>query len=186
MRTTMLTTLILAGALCVVGAGCRSSSNPPEATPTMKQEQRDTGEILKVGDAAPDFQATDHLGEQHSLADYRGKKNVVLIFYPMNETPGCTKQLCSARDDWSKYEERGVQVFGVNPGTVESHRKFAENHGFPFPLLADTGKDLVRDYGAEGLLATKRTVYAIDKEGRIVFAERGLPSTDAILAGIPQ
>jgi peroxiredoxin Q/BCP len=143
--------------------------------------------MLTVGSTAPNFTAQDDRGQTVKLADFSGKKNVVLIFYPMNETPGCTAQLCTARDDWKKYQEAGVQVFGVNTADQESHRKFAENHNFPFPLLADTEGAIVKDFGARGLMGmVKRTVYVIGKDGRILFAERGMPSTQTILAAIPQ
>lgn len=144
--------------------------------------ESDTGKMLSIGTTAPLFKAVDDSEKEIVLQDLLNQTNVVLIFYPMNETPGCTKQLCTARDDWEKYKSKNVMVFGVNPASSESHREFRENYDFPFPLLADVNKEIVRAYGTEGFIATKRTVYGIDKSGKIVFAERGMPSTEEILA----
>ena len=170
--------LIIAASLFTAGCGGSSTVNENSQGEAM----RATDEMLEVGMDAPDFSVSDDEGNMVNLADFRGKKGVVLIFYPMNETPGCTSQLCAARDAWADYQTANVQVFGVNPATEKSHRSFSENHSFPFPLLADTEKQIVKSYGCEGLLATKRTVYGIDKDGKIVFAQRGMPSTQEILA----
>lgn len=176
-------TLAIALGAISLSTGCLSTAPDGKGSTDHTGAERDTGEMLKVGEMAPDFRVRDEQGREQSLAEYRGRQNVVLIFYPANETPGCTAQLCSARDDWKRYQELNVQVFGVNPGSADSHAKFSARHNFPFPLLADTEGELVRQYGSRGLMGVvKRTVYGIDKEGRIVFAQRGMPSTTEILA----
>ncbi len=142
------------------------------------------GEFLEVGSEAPDFSLVDEQGRPVQLSTFRGKQPVVLVFYPMDETPGCRGQLCELRDHWQAFRERGIAVFGVNPGGPESHRKFKQHHEFPFPLLVDEGKKVASKYGAGGLVV-KRSVYAIGKDGRVVFAQRGKPPSETILAAIP-
>lgn len=142
-------------------------------------------DMLKVGSEAPQFVLAAENGDTVRLADFREKNPVVLIFYPGDETPGCTKQLCAVRDDYSRFEKRGVKVFGVNPGSGKSHEKFIQKHNFQFQLLVDEKKTVTEAYGAKGALMTKRTVYAVDKAGKIIFARRGMPSVKEILASIP-
>ena len=140
--------------------------------------------LLAVGREAPDFTLSDDTGHAVRLAEHRGRQAVVLVFYPMDETPGCRTQLCEIRDHWQDFTRRGVAVYGVNPGSAASHAKFRANHGFPFPLLVDNGKKVASLYGADGLVP-RRTVYAIDLKGRIVFAERGKPTPERVLTAIP-
>ncbi len=140
--------------------------------------------MLAEGTLAPPFTLKDHLGNIVSLEQFRGKHEVVLIFYPGDLTPGCTKQLCTVRDDYSKYKEKGVMVYGVNPAGKESHTKFAQKHAFPFPLLIDEGSVVAEAYDCKGMIATKRTVYVVDKNGVIAFAREGKPSTEEILSSI--
>ena len=145
-------------------------------------------EYVRAGDIAPDFTALDQNGENVSLSDFRDKNPVVLIFYPGDETPGCTKQLCSARDDFDKYESAGVKVFGVNQGSQASHQKFIARHNLKTPLLIDNGLAISAKYdavlGFGPLKLINRTVVAIDKAGKIVFYERGAPNTNKILASL--
>jgi thioredoxin-dependent peroxiredoxin len=137
--------------------------------------------LLKKGSDAPDFTLVAHTGDTVKLSSFKGKSNVVLIFYPGDETPGCTKQLCTVRDDYAQFKEKNVAAFGVNGAGTKSHSAFAANHKFPFPLLIDAGNKVSEAYGCKGLLMNNRTVYGIDKEGKIVFAKRGMPATDEIL-----
>jgi len=139
--------------------------------------------LLSIGSQAPDFTLGDDSGGSVRLSDWRQRGPVVLVFYPMDETPGCRKQLCEVRDHWNEFVRRGVAVFGVNPGSAASHAKFRRNHRFPFPLLVDEGKKVAKGYNASGLVI-RRTVYAIGKNGRIVFAERGKPEPAKILAAV--
>lgn len=104
---------------------------------------------LEVGDAAPAFDIADHDGVRHRLADYRGKV-VVLYFYPRDNTPGCTKQACSLRDEYAGLSSAGVEVLGVSTDTATSHQKFRAQHRLPFPLLVDTEKRVASAYGAWG------------------------------------
>jgi peroxiredoxin Q/BCP len=141
--------------------------------------------MISVGQQAPDFDLEDERGNRVRLADFRGKSSVVLMFYPADNTPGCTKQLCTARDDYDKYIAAGVAVFGVNPGSVSAHQKFAEKHGFKTPLLLDNGGKVSRTYDAlmpiPLLTLVNRTVVGIDREGVVRFYERGMPPTSRIL-----
>ncbi|MDZ7372742.1 MAG: thioredoxin-dependent thiol peroxidase [candidate division KSB1 bacterium] len=130
---------------------------------------------VREGQLAPDFTLPDSDGRLHRLADYRGRK-VVLYFYPKDGTPGCTTEACSFRDAYSILQEHGIVVLGVSPDSVSSHRKFAEKHGLPFPLLSDPEHKVIEAYGAwqEKTLYGKRrfgvarTTYLIDEEGRVL------------------
>jgi len=133
-----------------------------------------------VGSQAPDFSAPDDAGRTVTLFELRGR-NVVLVFYPGDDTPGCTKQLCDFRDRWEVARTRGVEVFGVNPQSAEKHGQFRRKFGFPFPLLVDRGREIAKLYHANGLIV-KRTVYLIGPDGVIRFARRGMPSASEVLA----
>jgi peroxiredoxin Q/BCP len=138
---------------------------------------------LPVGSSAPPFIAPDDEGHVFIL-NLNRNKFVVLIFYPGDDTPVCTRQLCELRDQWGRLQERGAYVVGVNPQSAESHRAFKAKHKLPFPILVDSGQRIARLYRANGLIV-KRTVYVIGKNGEILFAKRGKPSVDEILAAIP-
>lgn len=166
-------------ALFALISGCKSGATQNTETAANTP---DPGEILEVGQKAPPFKLQDQYGETHGLNDYKGRKNLVLVFYPGDDTPGCTTQLCAVRDDWADFLQSDVAVLGVNPANAQSHADFVEKFGFPFPLLVDSRKEMIRAYGAEGKLFTQRTVYGIDKNGTIVFAQRGMPANNAILA----
>lgn len=147
----------------------------------MDGTRREPYQLLRVGDKAPGFSLKDHDGNAVTLMEFSGKKNVVLVFYPRDNTPGCTKQLCAIRDQFALFVDSETVVYGINPQGSGSHSDFVDKHGFPFPLLVDHEKKAVSDYGCKGTLMTKRTVYGIDKEGMIVFARRGAPSNEEIL-----
>jgi peroxiredoxin Q/BCP len=102
--------------------------------------------VVEEGKPAPDFELTTDSGDTVRLADLRGKQ-VVLYFYPRDDTPGCTKQACGIRDAWDAFRETGAQVFGVSSDGEESHAKFRQKHGLPFTLLADPGHELTERYG---------------------------------------
>ncbi len=137
---------------------------------------------LDPGTPAPDFTLSDDSGRAITLSALRGKA-VVLVFYPGDDTPGCTKQLCQFRDDWSQARSRGVEVFGVNPQGQRSHTKFREKFHFPFPLLMDPGQKVAELYHANGIIV-KRTVYAIGGDGKIRFARRGMPPPSEVLQSL--
>lgn len=121
--------------------------------------------MLTTGLQAPDFELGDEQGQPVKLSSLRGK-NVLLVFYPGDETPVCTNQLCDYRDGWSQFQSRDVSVLGINPATVESHLKFQAKHSFPFPLLSDPGNKVCEAYDAVGLFGTtKRKIVLIDRDG---------------------
>ncbi|HEV7858022.1 MAG TPA: peroxiredoxin family protein [Pyrinomonadaceae bacterium] len=120
----------------------------------------------RVGAPAPDFTLMDGEGQPWRLSDQRGEV-VVLLFYPGDETPICTRQMCSVRDRWDDYAATGALVVGISTDSVESHKNFAEHHGLPMRLLADTGGEVSKAYGARSLLPgrTARSVFVIDADG---------------------
>lgn len=121
-----------------------------------------------VGANAPDFTLKDGDGEEWCLSDQRGRV-VVLLFYPGDETPICTKQMCSVRDRWDDYVAAGAEVVGISTDSSESHRAFAEHHSLPLRLLSDSDCAVAKLYGAKSWLPgrTSRAVVVIDAEGRI-------------------
>lgn len=135
---------------------------------------------LPVGTQAPDFSVADDSGATVTLSALRGK-NVVLVFYPGDDTPTCTKQLCEFRDRWDQAKMRNVLVYGVNPRGVASHQNFREKYKFPFPLLVDKSQNVGALYKASGLIV-KRTVYLIGPDGVIRYAQRGKPAPEDVLA----
>lgn len=135
---------------------------------------------LHTGTAAPDFSLSDESGRTVRLSSLKGK-NVVLVFYPGDDTPGCTRQLCQFRDSWEIARQRGVELFGVNPQSATKHAHFRGKFQFPFPLLVDSGRQVAKLYHANGLIV-KRTVYLIDPDGIIRFARRGMPPPSEVLA----
>jgi peroxiredoxin Q/BCP len=141
---------------------------------------------VSIGDRAPDFSLKTEKGEVVTLAGSLANGPVVLIFYPMDNTPGCTAQLCSARNDASRYSDAGVAVYGVNNGGAASHQRFAERHNLRAPLLVDDGLKVATAYDAVislGLVKfINRTVVGIARDGSIAFYKRGTPTTDEILA----
>jgi thioredoxin-dependent peroxiredoxin len=120
----------------------------------------------RVGEPAPDFTLKDASGAEWRLSDRRGKV-VVLLFYPGDETPVCTRQMCSVRDNWEEYSATGAEVIGISTDTVESHRRFTEHHSLPLRLLSDTGGTVSKAYGAVSWLPNRsaRAVFVIDAEG---------------------
>ena len=143
---------------------------------------------IKVGDQAPLFSLQNQAGEKISLKNYWGKKNVLLIFYPGDNTPGCTAQLCALRDDFSKLKELDIVVLGINPADEKSHQDFINNYRFPFDLLIDKDRQVAQKYKALKFMfgheSVKRSVVLINKQGKIIFLERGLPKNQAILKAL--
>jgi thioredoxin-dependent peroxiredoxin len=125
-----------------------------------------------LGSAAPEFRLQDQNGKWHTLADFRGKW-LALYFYPKDQTPGCTTQACEFRDNIFAFRDAGAAIVGISVDDVESHQKFSEKHGLPFPILADPTKETAKKYGVlKTYLGTmelaKRDTFLIDPEGRIV------------------
>jgi peroxiredoxin Q/BCP len=122
----------------------------------------------QVGAPAPDFTLNDGDNSAWRLSDNRGKV-VVLLFYPGDETPVCTRQMCSVRDRWDDYAATGAEVVGISTDSVESHKKFAEHHDLPLRLLSDANGEVAKLYGAQSLIPGKvaRSVFVIDAGGVI-------------------
>lgn len=129
---------------------------------------------LKSGDKAPLFSATNQDGHQISLADFKGQE-VVLYFYPKDDTPGCTKEACAFRDEFADFKKTGAVILGVSTDSAKSHAKFVEKYKLPFVLLADEDKAIVQAYGVWGqksfmgrkYLGTHRVTFLIGPDGRI-------------------
>ena len=130
---------------------------------------------ISSGSQAPDFSLPDETGTMRSLSEFRGQP-VVLYFYPRDDTPGCTTEACSFRDDYSHYTQAGVTILGVSPDTSKAHAKFKAKYGLPFSLLADTEHEVCELYQVWGLKKAMgreyygvfRTTYLIDEDGKII------------------
>ena len=149
--------------------------------------------MLKEGDAAPDFTTRDENGNQVRLSDLRGQK-VALYFYPKDDTPGCTKEACSFRDNYSAVEEAGVKVLGVSLDDEASHQAFISKYDLPFTLLSDTDRSVSEAYGVYGeqtwgdrkYMGLARKTFLIDEEGKIkkIFDKVNVEShADEVLEG---
>ncbi len=130
---------------------------------------------LTVGSIAPDFSLPDSEGVMHALKDYHGKY-VLIYFYPKDDTPGCTTEACSFRDNVSRFKERGITVLGVSADSAQKHQKFAAKYKLPFTLLSDESKDMLLAYGVWGKKkfigreydGIFRNSFLIDPEGKIL------------------
>ena len=124
---------------------------------------------VKVGDQAPDFNGPTSDGSRLRLKDFAGKKNVVLYFYPKDDTPGCTKEACSFRDNLRSIRNSGAEIIGVSVDSTESHAKFAKKYSLPFPLVSDEDKRISTAYGVlrDHGLSTNRVTFLIDKNGKV-------------------
>ena len=121
---------------------------------------------MKIGEKAPDFTLKDLHGENWSLHEHKGK-TVVLLFYPGDDTPVCTAQLCSVRDNWSQYQATGAEVVGISTDSVDSHKSFSDKYNLPLTLLADEKGEILEKYGMKSWLPGRsaRGVVVIDKDG---------------------
>ena len=136
--------------------------------------------MLQIGTPAPDFCLPDQNGVSRRLSDYRGQR-VIVYFYPKDMTGGCTAQACNFRDRYPQIQEKGAVVLGVSKDSVESHKKFEEKHGLPFPLLADEALEVITAYDVlkpgKDEKPTKsliRSTYLIDEDGIIIKAFGGV------------
>ena len=123
--------------------------------------------MLEIKTPAPDFKLFDQNGVEQSLSAHHGSY-VLVYFYPKDDTAGCTKEACTIRDMYKDFESNGVKVLGVSADSIESHKKFAEKYELPFTLLSDPEKTVIKAYGADGILFSKRISYLIDQDGTIV------------------
>ncbi|HEX8428303.1 peroxiredoxin [Hymenobacter sp.] len=128
--------------------------------------------MLQLGDIAPDFTLKTTTGEAFRLADQRGQRAIVLYFYPKDDTPGCTAEACSFRDQYQDFQDLGAEVVGVSSDSEASHQKFTQKHRLPFPLLADTSGQVRKLYEVPRALLgilPGRVTFVIDKEGVIRY-----------------
>ena len=129
---------------------------------------------VSVGDLAPDFSLPATGGASVSLSSFRGQ-SVVLVFYPGDDTPVCTKQLNTYNNELSEFEQLDAQVLAISAQDVTSHEEFSDKPGFKFPLLADVNKEVAALYGTLGPLGfPRRSVFVVDRQGKIVYAHRAL------------
>jgi peroxiredoxin Q/BCP len=123
---------------------------------------------LKEGDVAPLFTVASHEGKPISLSDYKGKKNVILYFYPKDDTPGCTREACTFRDDIEQFKTADTEILGVSTDNISSHQRFVKKYQLNFPLLVDEKKEVADLYGALNERGScSRMTYLIDKNGVI-------------------
>ncbi|MBI3812094.1 MAG: thioredoxin-dependent thiol peroxidase [Nitrospirae bacterium] len=130
---------------------------------------------LNVGDPAPDFRLPSTEGREIALGEFRGKKNVVLYFYPKDDTPGCTKESCSFRDERPKFDKKDAVILGVSFDDLASHAKFIEKYKLPFTLLSDGDKKVATAYGVykeksmygRTYMGIERSTFVIGKDGKI-------------------
>ena len=122
---------------------------------------------VNVGDKAPDFTLPSQLGDNVTLSEFFGKKNVVLYFYPKDETPGCKAEACAFRDNYDELTKLGAEVLGVSAQSVKSHKSFADHYGLPFILVSDEDNKVRKLYGVPSSLGLipGRVTYIIDKKG---------------------
>ncbi len=125
---------------------------------------------MKIGENAPDFTLQDGDGNDWKLSEQRGK-TVVLLFYPGDNTPVCTKQMCSVRDHWSDYQATGAEVVGISTDSAASHKGFAGKYNFPFTLLSDEKGAVVEKYEVKSWIPRRaaRSVVVVDKTGKIAY-----------------
>jgi len=145
---------------------------------------------MKIGNKAPDFTLKDGDGKNWKLSDHLGE-TIAILFYPGDNTPVCTKQLCSVRDNWDDYEETGATIIGISTDSADSHKDFAEKHNFPFTLLADDKGEVIGEYGVKSWVPGKsaRAVVVVDKQGNVAshsVQSLGIfsPSDDDVIAAI--
>jgi peroxiredoxin Q/BCP len=131
---------------------------------------------LEIGSKAPDFSLPDQHGKRVNLSDYIGKSNLVVYFYPKDESYGCTKEACSFRDNYEVFREAGAEVIGISSDDIASHQAFAANHKLPFILLSDKDKTVADKYGVGKSLGVLpgRVTFVIDKQGivRLMFSSQ--------------
>ncbi len=135
--------------------------------------------MISVGERAPNFTLPSQMGDNVTLSEYFGKKNIVLYFYPQDESRGCTKEACKFRDSYDIFTDLNAEVIGVSSQSVESHKSFASHHGLPFILLSDPRNEVRRLYDVPATLGIipGRVTFIIDKKGivRYVFSSQFQP-----------
>ena len=168
LKLNLSTTLLLG--LLTAGPALAADPVKPTTAPAAGSTATDPAleaALLAPGTPAPDFTATAHNGEKVTLSKLKGK-NVVLYWYPKDDTPGCTKQACDIRDNWDKLKKAGVMVYGVSTQDNTSHQAFAEKHKLPFPLLPDESGEIAKKFGVPVVNGkAKRMSVLIGKDGKV-------------------
>jgi len=163
---------------------CSYSFSVQRFQPTITKNNM---QLPKVGSKAPEFTLPDQNGEGHSLKEYKGRW-ILIYFYPKDDTPGCTIEACTIRDQFKDFKKIGAEVIGVSTDSVKSHKKFADSYELPFTLLADENKEVVGEYGVFGekkfmgrtYMGTKRMSFLVDPKGKIAKVyEKVKPLTHA-------
>ncbi len=132
---------------------------------------------MKVGEKAPDFELENQNGRKFKLANHRGKF-IMLVFYPKDDSPVCTKQLCSYNEYLEQFNEIGILTIAISTDTTESHRDFASKYNLGFPVLSDKNKEVSKKYGALNILGmSKRKIVLIGQDGKVLFEKSVLPIT---------
>jgi peroxiredoxin Q/BCP len=174
---------------CIEPIGGQQSTSQEGDNTTREENPRMTTPheevfVLREGDAAPAFDLPAHPGGRVALADYRGKKNVILAFYPKDDTPGCTREMCNFSTDSRRFTEADTVVLGISRDNVTSHGAFAAKYGLDVVLLADTDGAVGTAYGAVygGRAMPDRILFVIDKEGIIRHVYRGMPENGVLLS----
>lgn len=150
---------------------------------TFSASKASAQETLKKGETAPDFSLKDQDGNDFQLADHIGKQNIVIFFYPKDESPVCTKEACAFRDAYAKYKDANALVIGINNGTIESHKAFQTKEHLPFPLLSDTDNQVLNMFGVKEqafgeMKVSGRETFVIGKDGKIVYSFRDFMKGD--------
>lgn len=122
---------------------------------------------LSIGDRCPDFESITDEGTKFNLSEHVGKSNLVLYFYPKDNTPGCTTEACSFRDNWDRLKPYDVEIFGISSDSQDSHTRFKDKYNLPFTLLSDSDKKIRNMFGATGRLIPPRITFVIDRKGII-------------------
>ncbi|HVX03372.1 MAG TPA: peroxiredoxin [Nitrososphaera sp.] len=133
-------------------------------------------ELVEEGSVAPDFEMRDSGNKVFKLSDLKGKKNAVVYFYPRDFTPGCTTEAAEFTRDYKKFKDAGIEVIGISPDTEDSHDKFREKMGIPYPLVSDPEKEVAKSYGAYGkktfmgreFMGVIRSTFLVDKSGKVL------------------
>ena len=143
-------------------------------------------EPLSVGAKAPDFDLpATPAGKNVKLSDFKGK-NLIIVFYPKDQTPGCTQQLCALRDDTEQFKKLNTEIIASNPDGLDSHNRFVEAQSYKMPILIDADRKMAREYHAlkEDGHGIQRTVYILDGQGVVRYAKQGLPPDSELEAAI--
>lgn len=126
---------------------------------------------IEIGDQIPSFKLPDQNGNQFDIEQFKGRKKMVIYFYPKDDTPGCTKEACSFRDNYEDFKDLDCEVIGISSDGIEKHKSFAQKHNLPFTLLSDEKKEVRKQFGVKGNflgLIPGRETFVVNKEGKIV------------------